>query len=691
MLDADDQNPRFVDEKYSAWLPDKNQAGERLDLMPRTIKAIDPDIQLAAPIEYELSSVGAGQIGWDQLHSYLKINSNGQVLLTRSIPNHLLHSAATLVVRATQSDNRDRYALTTLSILGKRQSIATNSATSGPYTSAGNSENTKLRFSNHNYSAICAENAPEGQLIVTVQVQRAHSTRPVSFQLLDDHNGHFTIATNGEIRLQKTLDYEKQQLHVFRVLASDGLHSDLCNVRISVQDVNDHDPQFAQAYYSFYVPANRLRSNAVIGELRASDADAGDRVNLSIKGPFANHFRISPSGQLRLVTLATLNVTQCHLIVQATDTGVPPRSTSVPVTVQFPATALLRGTTAAGRPLIGSADEDDLLNTIDSDDRRQPMERAQRTDFGLSSGWFDVNALFTAGSASALALVVVLGVLLATLFIIIITLSVHVLKQRKMAVDGVSAISNSTQHSGTNSPVDRHSGHGPMDTLSAIHSLGFGSRFYSASMYKPDLEGCSGGSAGPGSDGSPEPAALHSTEAFGGYLQANRVMSASALTAQFATLRPLSVTTDRIRLESDSAIASDSSSNDGKHMHGMEKSNRSNSGDSGCGSGCNSNGALDNGLSSGGGGGLMAKLQRWHVNSSIPRRVKKLTWEDERLGGGSASINQHSTIGVLSPNVCLVRSECELDPDVSVTPLRPGGQMYHRHTDKVTPDVTVYF
>jgi hypothetical protein len=687
VLDADDQNPRFVDEKYSAWLPDKNQAGERLDLMPRTVKAIDPDVQLNAPIEYELSSVGAAQIGWEPLHSYLKINAKGEVLLTRALPSHVLHTAVTLVVRATQADNRDRYALTTLSISGQRQTTgngaSASSASNSMRTSNGGVDSSgKLRFSHRNYTAICAENAPEGQLIVTVHAQRIVSVeRSVSFQLLDDHGAHFIISSGGEIRLQKALDYEKQRVHTFRVLASDGLNSDLCSVRVDVQDVNDHDPQFAQSYYSFYVPANRLRSNAPIGELKASDADAGDRVQLSIKGPFAAHFRITVDGQLRLTSLVGLNVSQCHLIVQATDTGLPPRSTSVPVTVQFPAVALLRSASnavVAVRPMTSASgdDDDELLNAIDSDDRRAPMERAQRTDFS-SGSWMDVNALFSAGSASALALVVVLGVLLATLFIIIITLSVHVLKQRKLAVDAASAISNSTQHSGTNSPT----GHGPLDTLNAMHSLSFGSRFYSASLYKPD---CETGSAGRASAESPEPAALHSADTFAGLLHSNRVLSASALTAQFATLRPPNTSgVDRTRLESDSAIASDSSSNDGKHA--IEKSNRSNSGDSGCGSGCNSNGVLDSAA-----GGFMAKLQRWHVNSSIPRRVKKLTWEDERMGVGSGSMNHHS-IGVLSPNVCLVRSECELDPDVSVTPLRPTAQMYHRHTDKVTPDVTVYF
>src|SRR5690606_15143651 len=77
---------------------------------------------------------------------------------------------------------------------------------------------------------------------------------------------------------------------------------------------------------------------------------------------------------------------------------------------------------------------------------------------------------------------------------------------------------------------------------------------------------------------------------------------------------------------------------------------------------------------------LMAKLHRWEQHGSIPRRVKKLTWEDERLGGYAVALggatsgfgNVYSSNNNNNNNACLGKQNlsCELDPDVSVAPLR---------------------
>lgn len=161
---------------------------------------------------------------------------------------------------------------------------------------------------------------------------------------------------------------------------------------------------------------------------QATDADVGDKVSLSIRGPFAKIFSITDDGLIKVKSLKTLNTSQCHLIVVATDSGSPPRSSSVPVTVQF-APGVLK---SFGRSL----DELDKFMT----------NGAIATDV-------DVNMLLSASSSSAIVLVIVLGVLLATLFIIIITLTVHVLKQRKFPA---SPGSNSSDSSGSGSASPNH-------------------------------------------------------------------------------------------------------------------------------------------------------------------------------------------------------------------------------------------
>lgn len=91
-------------------------------------------------------------------------------------------------------------------------------------------------------------------------------------------------------------------------------------------------------------------------------------------------FSISHQGELRVRSLEFLNSSTCTVIVVATDNGVPPRQSSVPVTVQFP--------------------EDVAQSSVFS---------IKKTD-------------------SSLLLMIVFGVLLGTLIIVIITLTIYILK-----------------------------------------------------------------------------------------------------------------------------------------------------------------------------------------------------------------------------------------------------------------------
>lgn len=76
----------------------------------------------------------------------------------------------------------------------------------------------------------------------------------------------------------------------------------------------------------------------LLGKLEAADGDANDAVRLSVGGAFAQYFHVDGDGLLWLhaVELPT-NVSRAHLVATATDTGVPPRSSSVPVTVRLQA------------------------------------------------------------------------------------------------------------------------------------------------------------------------------------------------------------------------------------------------------------------------------------------------------------------------------------------------------------------
>ena len=107
--DADDQNPAFYFERYRAIIPEGNNEGLKLQVQPQDIQAFDKDLGINSPVYYSFSGV-------DSDYRYFELNRNtGQIYLKGEIPEDKFLHSVTLVVKATQFDNPDRYTVTTLS------------------------------------------------------------------------------------------------------------------------------------------------------------------------------------------------------------------------------------------------------------------------------------------------------------------------------------------------------------------------------------------------------------------------------------------------------------------------------------------------------------------------------------------------------------------------------------------------
>ena len=100
--------------------------------------------------------------------------------------------------------------------------------------------------------------------------------------VMENHNGTeqaFSVDKTGEIKLERTLDYETQMTHQFIVWVTDGLtvrfsfnfpvwftrfllkihgQNDTATVEVTVLDVNDWDPRFELAEYEFIVKESAL-------------------------------------------------------------------------------------------------------------------------------------------------------------------------------------------------------------------------------------------------------------------------------------------------------------------------------------------------------------------------------------------------------------------------------------------------
>lgn len=196
VVDADDQNPRFLDDRYTSILPEPTTKGSVLLVKPREIKAFDQDLGINAPVYYTFNGVGTD-------YTYFKINRNsGKVALARDLTGNDLQNPATLVIRATQSDNPDRYALATLTV------------------SRDNGQG--VRFLKNVFHVIAPESLPAGSIIATLMNNRPR--QPLRYFVSEQAMLKvFSLNTRGELGLKKRLDYEERGEYVFKVFATDGI------------------------------------------------------------------------------------------------------------------------------------------------------------------------------------------------------------------------------------------------------------------------------------------------------------------------------------------------------------------------------------------------------------------------------------------------------------------------------------
>ena len=159
-----------------------------------------------------------------------------------------------------------------------------------------------------------------------------------------DPNGNFMISNNGEIQVSsQALDRESISQRTLTVRAEDGGNPSLTaltTVLISILDVNDNPPVFAQSTFSTTLlenspPATVLSSVAILAEDR-EDIGANAEIVYLVHPDNATLFSIHPISGLLMALVSfdyETDPTDLEIIVVATDSGSPPLSAQAQVTV----------------------------------------------------------------------------------------------------------------------------------------------------------------------------------------------------------------------------------------------------------------------------------------------------------------------------------------------------------------------
>ncbi|XP_015587914.1 protocadherin Fat 4 [Cephus cinctus] len=335
VIDADDQNPAFLNDQYRVVIPHRVKTRSILRVDPEPIKAVDQDLGINAPVRY---SVQGGVL------PFLILNpETADIIVSRPLQDHELISSATLVIKATQIDNPDRYALTTVEV-SREGSLGVTPTAGGRLP---------VRFVLKDYQASVPENTPPGSVILTAGVNKIDSNLRFWLVGAAEDLERFSITSSGELILKGALDYERRIQHSFLVHVTDGTHNDTSRVNVSVEDVNEWEPRFRHPRYEFH--ARTLREGSIVGRLEAADGDRGDRVSLSLRGPDARSFEIRDNGELILRSSGPFNGTIARVVAIASDTGRPPRSSMVPVIVHVPNSGSLPIAARAAPAWLGSS------------------------------------------------------------------------------------------------------------------------------------------------------------------------------------------------------------------------------------------------------------------------------------------------------------------------------------------------
>ena len=228
-------------------------------------------------------------------------------------------------------------------------------------------------FQNDTYSVTIPEDTPVGTLIITTLATDMDPTDRLQYSLISEINSnHFTINENGEVAVSAPLDFESIPQYDLIVAVTDrpsiaNATAVLALLTVYINDVNDIVPQFTEEEYRFTTLENL--PPGPVGTVLALDQDPANVTllySILSSTPDDDAFFIdSETGLLQsTVSFDRENQSIYILIVQVTDNGSPPLSSSAQVTLEIEDVNESPPVFSNDTPSAVSVSESTQLNTI---------------------------------------------------------------------------------------------------------------------------------------------------------------------------------------------------------------------------------------------------------------------------------------------------------------------------------------
>ncbi|XP_076315433.1 protocadherin Fat 1-like [Tachypleus tridentatus] len=205
-------------------------------------------------------------------------------------------------------------------------------------------DNTPLTNEPAYYPSV-TENAEPGTFVVKLDAfdQDSSTAEGIRYEIVSgDPQGFFDIdRTTGLIKTtNRHLDRESQSEHVLEILVRDSGEPSLSSttrVVVTVEDINDNDPQFTESLYRCPVLVSNKMAVGYLCRVVATDLDEGLNAMVEYKiqkTSVGSIFYVNPKTGI-ITTNKTLQTgSEYELFIEASDHGEPKRSQTVRVLIE---------------------------------------------------------------------------------------------------------------------------------------------------------------------------------------------------------------------------------------------------------------------------------------------------------------------------------------------------------------------
>ncbi|KAJ8298114.1 hypothetical protein KUTeg_024645 [Tegillarca granosa] len=304
VLDDNDNKPMFVNISYNFYVPENEPAGHILG----SVAAVDRDIGRNAEVSYFLDA---------DMDNFTIDTQTGELSTRKAFDRELL-------IENTGNSFYVFDAMVTDNGYNKLQ----NKVKITVHITDVNDNGPKFSQKNNIYKAIVKEDAAIYTRILKIVATDADIGENAALSYMisggNDENKFDINAGNGQITLNGSLDREIQDSYVLQIMVTDSgknrQYSSNCTVYISVIDVNDNQPLFAQSRFEIMV------LETTTPEIVYSFSNQGNFQNFNID-----------KNTGRLYLLQTLDYERnriYELVVLASDKGTPQLSSEAVVIIR---------------------------------------------------------------------------------------------------------------------------------------------------------------------------------------------------------------------------------------------------------------------------------------------------------------------------------------------------------------------